>query len=760
VKRLRHKMLVKNKARHAIVGVISIALALSATPAYTSLFPEGFFDRLPQTSDGQVSLTSDYLSQDSSGLIVAIGQVDISYGGYFATADKLIYNQNTKDMTLIGNVVIRDPDNTEYSADEVELTDSFKSAILESMIMVTSDGAMITADKTDHVQDKTTLLDKGTYSPCGTCIDDKGRKIGWRVRTKSILYDKENENLDLEQPILEVLGVSVAWLPWLRLPDPSNPRANGIRMPSYFYSDEIGLKLEFPYFMAMGKDTDFIIVPTITTNQGPLFNATIIHRFTDWGEISVTATGIYQFNKSVFAGTVGDKDWRGAIQASAEFTPAQNWTAGWSYSTFTDPAFFDNYNLSARKTPINEVYTQYLDADIYTNVRVQDFVVLGNVTSVQQNMQADALPNARYEQVIELEDDNGRIAISGNLLGLTRVSDSTTTANGVPYVEGYAGNKVIGTIEAGWSKQFETDAGLVLTPYLGIRGDAAHYDGGSALKPTASSLFNITPIAAIDISYPLMAVDNGSTHLIEPMVQFVYRGSRVTNLGINNDNAQSFVFDDSKLFSFNRFSGTDRQETGLRANVGIRYQANFVDGSHLSFVGGQSFHLAGINSLNVGDSAQAGTSTGLGQVSSDIVLGVRASPIEGVDFGAKMIVDPKDFSIERSAIAASIAKEGWNLSSDYSYIAADPLLGSIIDQHSIGGSVRIPIDDYWYAKAGAGWDIITNSMIDHYATIGYDDGFFSLAGHYTGSGDALNPTAQTYKVTFNLSGPDGSDYSF
>jgi len=760
VKRQHHKLVTRHKSRRKIIGAMMLALSLNPAPAFSTLMPEGFFDRLPRIGTGQVSLTSDYLSQDSNGIVIARGQVDISYLGYFATADKLIFNQNTKDMRLIGNVVIRDPDGTEYSADEVELTDNFKLAILQSMVMITPDGAKITSVRTDHDQDKTTLLEKGTYAPCGTCVDEKGRKIGWRVRTNSILYDKENEHIDLDQPILEVLGVPVAWFPWLRLPDPSNPRANGIRMPSYFYSEEIGLKLEFPYFYAAGKDTDFIIVPTITTNQGPLFNTTMVHRFSDWGQISITATGIYQLNKAVFAGTVGDKDWRGAVQASAEMRPAENWTAGISYSIFTDPAFLGNYNLPVRKTPINEVYAQYLDSYIYSDIRIQDFVVLGNVTSVQQNMQADAIPNARYEQVIELDDDNGRISISGNLLGLTRLSDTTTSANGVPYVEGYAGNKIHGTIEAGWSKQFETASGLVFTPYLAMRADAAYYDGASILKPTASTLFNFTPIAAIDISYPLMAVDNGSTHLIEPIAQLVYRSSDVTNLGINNDNAQSFVFDDSKLFSLNRFSGTDRQETGLRANVGARYQANFADGSNLSLLLGQSFQLTGVNSLNVSDSAQAGTSSGLGNVSSDIVVGVRASPFEGANFGAKANIDPTDASIKRSAIAASYAKDGWNFSTDYSYIAADPLLGSIIDQHSIGSSVRVPIDDYWYAQAGAGWNIITNSMIDHYATIGYDDGYFSLTGHYSASGDALNPVNQTYKVTFNLSGPGGKTYGF
>ena len=761
MKRFNHVLnLGKSIRRHSFAGAMVLACAVFSLPAYSSFLPIGFFDRLPRVSTGQVSISANYLSQNSTGLVIAEGQVDIDYLGYFATADKLVFNQKTKDLTLIGNVIISDPDGIEYKADKVELSDQFKIAVLQQMVMITPDGAMITADKTDHDQDGLTILEKGTYAPCGTCIDDKGRRIGWRIRTKSMLRDQENSLIDLDNPVLEILGIPVAWFPWIRLPDPSNPRANGFRMPSYFYSDEIGLKLDIPYFYAAGKDTDVIITPAITSNQGPLFGVNLVHRFSDWGKIDVTASGLYQFNKGAFAGTVGDLEWRGAIQTSGEFIPADDWKIGWSYSAFTDAAFLSNYNMAIKKSYVNEVYAQYLTSETYANIRVQDFTLLGNYTQADQDKQASTIPNARVEQIFELENDNGRIALLGNLLGINRVADSNATYNGVPYIFGYGGNKIHGTAEASWTKQFETDAGLVFTPYLALRADAAYYDGASALLPISSQKFTLTPIAAIDVRYPLMAIDNGSTHLIEPIAQLVYRGSNESKVGIINDNAQSFVFDDSKLFSYNRFSGTDRQETGLRANVGIRYQANFVDGSYISFLAGQSYFLSGVNSLGIADTAQAGTSTGLGVINSDIVVGIIASPFEGAEIGAKAIIDPTNTSIKRAALAASLDYEGWKIATDYSYIVADPLLGSITDQHSIGGSIHIPIDDYWYSEAALGYNITTNAMINHRLSIGYDDGYFALAGIYEANGDFLSPTNQTYKLTFNLKGPNGKGYGF
>jgi LPS-assembly protein len=229
----------------------------------------------------------------------------------------------------------------------------------------------------------------------------------------------------------------------------------------------------------------------------------------------------------------------------------------------------------------------------------------------------------------------GQIEFEADVLGVQRGLDHTATYNGVPYIFAYEENKIHVTVEASWQNQYILPAGIVATPYLGLRGDAAHYDGGSALMPGEVSLLEATPIAAIDFRWPVIAIDGDDSHLFEPIVQAVYRGSGNTLPGITNDNAQSFVFDDTNLFSYNRFSGSDRQETGLRVNIGGRYLASFDDGSWLQLIGGQSYHLAGLNALGVADTSQTGTSTGLGSDASYIVLGAQGSMFGGLKLGAK-----------------------------------------------------------------------------------------------------------------------------
>ena len=51
----------------------------------------------------------------------------------------------------------------------------------------------------------------------------------------------------------------------------------------------------------------------------------------------------------------------------------------------------------------------------------------------------------------------------------------------------------------------------------------AYYDGTSALLPGATTLWSATPIAAMDVRFPLAASDGSTVHLIEPIAQLAYR---------------------------------------------------------------------------------------------------------------------------------------------------------------------------------------------------------------------------------------------
>jgi LPS-assembly protein len=765
---LRRDRCFESSLRLLRAGLFGLSAAVIAgAPALSqSLLPAGFFDMMPARG-GQANIEANILAYDANlDLITAEGEVLMHYEGYELRSDILEYNQATGEVVARGDVQMRDPAGTRYYAESVHVTGGMKEAFLKSLTLTTEDGSLIRATDVHYASELVTILTEAHYSPCGLCIDEKGRRIGWKVNATKITYDRENAVVYLDNPSLEILGIPVAWLPWMVVPDPTQPRAQGFRTPSIDYSEEHGGRLNLPYFLPVGEDIDLLLTPTLMTRQGGLMTADWTHRL-PLGTYSITASGLYQLDPSAYAGEVGEREWRGAIQTSGKFTPVKNWTTGWSYTAFTDAAFIKDYGSGISTAVTNEVYATYLTDDTYVDLRAQQFQKLGkNVTPAQQEEQTRAIPSVTAAHYVDL-GEMGQVEFNARALRIQRGRDSTANYGGVPYELAYSEDKVHLMVQAAWQNQYITPMGVLVTPYLGLRGDAAYVepgtpnDGSATILSTPVSLLAATPIAAVDFRWPLMAVNGNDAHLFEPIVQVVYRGSDTTLPGITNDDSQGFVFDDTNLFSYNRFSGSDRQETGLRANIGGRYLANFEDGSWLQLIGGQSYHLAGLNALGVADPTQTGNSTGLGGTASYIVLGAQGSPAAGLTLGAKTQLDPHGFAVRRATAAATLNFGAYKFGTDYTYIAATPALGIIDDQHEATGKVSGPLPiDYWFFDAGLSWDLAQNAFLEATGGITYDDGYFVVGGFGKVTGPThSSPDSTTFGFKFALRSPAG-EYAF
>src|SRR5690606_30450109 len=144
-----------------------------------------------------------------------------------------------------------------------------------------------------------------------------------------------------------------------------------------------------------------------------------------------------------------------AIQTAGQFTPTDEWTLGWSYTAFTDPAYLDDYFDQSRTT--QEVYATYLDNDSYGDIRIQQFVPFDNAADwdryqVLLDRQALTHPNAVYERIVELADEAGRIELSGRLLGLTRQANHASGFySDKRYAFGYESQSVHAMTQASWT---------------------------------------------------------------------------------------------------------------------------------------------------------------------------------------------------------------------------------------------------------------------------------------------------------------------
>ncbi len=292
-------------ALRPLVGAVLAGLLL-AGPVLAeggSYLPAGFLDAPVIDKNASAQVDADRLTYDgASNTISAEGDVRMAYNGYVITADRLTFNQKTQEVEATGNVSVKDPSGDTLQMDTLKVTGGMKEAFVKSLALTTPQGSTITADDVHYGETLETILTNGTYSPCGLCIDSKGRRIGWNVKAARIIYNREGGYVILEQPSVAVLGVPVAWFPWLAFPDPTQPRRNGVRFPSVGYGTNTGVKLAVPYFIGIGEDTDIMLTPTLFSAQGFLMAAEWEQRFPGLGQIDIKASGLYQFNPGAFAG--------------------------------------------------------------------------------------------------------------------------------------------------------------------------------------------------------------------------------------------------------------------------------------------------------------------------------------------------------------------------------------------------------------------------------------------------------------------------
>ena len=148
-----------------------------------------------------------------------------------------------------------------------------------------------------------------------------------------------------------------------------------------------------------------------------------------------------------------------------------------------------------------------------------------------------------------------------------------------------------------------TDNGQMITPFFQLRGDVASLNVDNQpgvanyIATGQSELARAMPAAGVEYRYPFVDVEPWGTQTIEPIAQLILRPNE-TGIGkFPNEDSQSLVFDDSNLFSIDKFSGWDRVEGGSRVNAGLQYTAQVNRAGSLNVLFGQSYQLFGQNSF-------------------------------------------------------------------------------------------------------------------------------------------------------------------
>lgn len=649
-------------------------------------------DPAPQ-KPAEVLIRADKLSYDTNSSVVsAEGNVEVTYGQRTLLADKLSYNQETHIVIAEGNATLREANGTTLTGNRIEITDDMRDGIIESLNVVVAGRGRLAAAKATRSDGNVMTLEKAVYTTCKPCKDEPDKAPTWQIKAFRIVYNQEKARVEYEDAFFEVFGVPVIYLPYFSHSDPEAPRQSGFLVPSVGHSSDIGYFAEVPYYFALDPSYDLLVAPMYTENDGPLLKAEWRER-TEGGSYNLQVSGRWGKRRNNFGEEVGDESLQGHVFGAGKFDLDEVWRWGYTAEVTSNDTYLKRYDISSKDRLQNNLFIEGIDGRSYTAVNAWYFQGLRETDD--PGTTPLVLPLAEIEYVPDETVLGGRFSLLGNALYLHRTEGQDTARL---------------SATAAWKLPITTSGGHLLTMFANVRGDA-YYVTDSAPGADAETITRFLPWAGVEWRYPLVRTDWGWKQVIEPIVQVIGAPYGGNPDEIPNEDSGSFEFDETNLFSFNKFPGLDRWETGPRINAGVRAAAYFDEGFVEAIIG-ESFRLHEDDSFT--------QESGLRGEQSDYVGRLTIQPTSSMRVVHRFRINQEDYSFERNEVYAEAADPEWYLlRAGYLLLEPDPALPEQREEVNVLGSIRA-IDNFWLRGSGRR-DLADDQMIESKFGLAYED---------------------------------------
>jgi LPS-assembly protein len=759
----------------AILGLVTFAAFDFAliTPASAQSFtynpPHRRDKPPPAANNGQMLVQAVEVDFDyNAKRVSAVGGVQLFYNGTSVEADKVIYDQTTKRLHAEGNIRLTDAEGRITYANSMDLSDDYRDGFVDSLRVDTADQTRMAATRLDRTGGNYTVFENGVYTACAPCKDDPTKPPLWQVKGARIIHDQGEKMLYFEDAQLEFFGVPMAYLPFFSTPDPTVKRKTGFLVPGFTTVSTYGYGVETPFYWAIAPDYDATFTPRFTTRQGVLMQGEFRQRLLN-GSYQIRGYGIDQQDRSAFAGRPGDIQFRGGIDTKGQFALNDKWVWGWDGVLLSDYYFFSDYRLSQYRDPlssflslpteaVSQLYLTGVGNRSYFDARTIHYLSY----SGNQHQVPIVHPVIDYSNVINTAIIGGEFSYKTNFTSLSRTNaafdaiNSTVDPTGLSpcnlasadiaartpancLLRGIPGTYTRATVQAQWRRSFTDPFGEIWTPFAILRADAidssiSNQPGVDKFLPVGDTqAVRFMPTVGLDYRYPFINVQPWGTTTLEPIAQIIIRPNETFAGRFPNEDAQSFNFDASNLFSVDKFSGYDRIEGGGRANVGVQATTQFDRGGSINALFGQSYQLFGLNSFSVQDVTNTAVDSGLAKTRSDYVARVNYSPNRTYTVSTRARFDEATWNIQRFEAEARANFDRWSTSLMYGNYAAQPELGYLTRREGLLGSGSFKVAANWVVTGAARWDLEANKINQYVVGAGYVDDCFILGVNYVTS---------------------------
>ncbi len=617
----------------------------------------------PAGNDKETLISAQRMrSDDKTNTVTAMGNVEIVRGPYVLHADQVTYNKVTGVMIAEGHVAFMLPDGEVEFAQHEEVTGDMKQAFAENVGILFPDNSRLSAATARRYGDRYMLAEKAAYTSCNVCAADPSQPPTWQAKAETITHDNETHDIYYHNATLEMAGVPVAYSPYFSTPDPTVKRRTGFLSPTPGLSPNIGTFIKTPYYIDISNESDATLTPTFSQNDDVQFAGEYRRRFENGSAVfsgSVAQTNLVSDADRTLMG-----QWRGHVFNTTRYDIDDTWRAGTDVAFTSDKSYLQRYNISSTDTLKNRAFIEGFQGRDYAVVNSYYFQDLRpSVTAVQPFV----LPSASFEAFGEPGKAwGGRWSFSGNTLMTQRGNANQLITNQGP-------NSRRLSLNGGWDRQIISTTGFVTDLSGLLRGDAWYADNivDTTANSGAGSITNNFLAtrqfeeATIMERYPIASYSHGVEQTIEPIAAFTAAPVVKNPTLLPNEDSLDVEFDESNLFSPNRYSGSDRIEGGSRATYGLRHA--LVSGSaHTNIFGGASYALNPDHSFPL--------QSGLSRHASDYVGRVDITPGDWFTANYGFRLDQRTLEPQRQEASASAGVAAFrpNVSYTQAYNVTDP----------------------------------------------------------------------------------------
>ena len=621
------------------------------------------------------ALVADALGFDGqSQTVTASGNVQIFYDRNVLQASRLVYDGDDDTLVVEGPLTLTDPSGaTIIFADFARLSRDLQDGVLQSARLVLDRQLQIAADSIERTDGRFTTLQQTVASACNVCADNPVPL--WEIRARRITHDAEARQLYFEGAQLRALGVPVAYLPRMRLPDPTVARQTGFLAPEIRANDQIGTGIRIPYFITLGDQADLTVTPFVTNNPTQTLELAYRQAF---ARGFVDARGALTWD-DLDVGTP-----RGFVFADGVFDLGRDTVLSFDLEYSSDNAYLVTYGFSD---------LDRLDSEVaITRVTRSTFLRAGGTHYI-------TLRDGEDETILPTEVLFGEVVHRwrpGALGGIATVEASAEALRRTSDLDGDGRDVASVALGLGWRRDWIGPAGILAAVEARLDADAYRVAQDSAFPGTRT---RVVPTIATQLRWPLAARDAaGVSHLIEPTVQLAY--SPPTDATVPNEDSAVVEFDEGNLFALSRFAGDDAIETGLRAALGATYTRTDPAGWSLGLTAGQVFRAEATGVFPAGSE--------LAGAQSDWLLGAHVTLGERLTLMNRAILEPGG-DLHSNELSLAFAAPRYTLGTTATWLAADAAEGRPDDTAEVALAAAYDLPSAWAAAVDLRVDFDTGT---------------------------------------------------